>query len=128
MSEQHLMSGSRQESPAQADDGPGGSGNVAWEEDLENFAIPAGRELPQEVERLIRNQRPVQDRYDARKWQYHYLSGDKRFDAFIRKYEFRHKYRMAGGDGSNDFIGTFYLRGADDGEGQQTDEMQARDY
>ena len=121
------MSGSKQGS-AMADEEPGASGNVPWEEDLENFDIPEGRELPQEVQRLIRNQRPVQDRFDARKWQYHYLSGDKRFDAFIRRYEFRAEYRMAGGDGSNDFIGTFYLRGADDGEGQQTDEMQARDY
>ena len=88
------------------------AGQVEWKDDLENFTVPDGEELPQRIERLIRNNNRIDDRHDARKHILQYLRGDGKFDDFLANYEFALDYKMVDADGDdNDFIGTFNLKG-----------------
>jgi len=97
----------------------GGANDATWAADANNFAVPAMPlgELPKTLERRIINDKPVKDRYDARKWQQHVLSGDNKYDRFNELYEFRYEYRPVEEENSNHFYATYHLRGADGGEG-----------
>lgn len=77
--------------------------------------MPAGTDLPKTIERLISNDKPVKDRYDARKWQQHVLSGDEKYDQFNELYEFQYEFRPVDDENSNAFFATYHLRGASGG-------------
>lgn len=82
----------------------------AWKDDQENFTVPA-EELPTEIERLIPNQKPVKNDSDALTIQQQYLSENK-FDAFLAKYEFASKHRVANPQDkkTQNFIATYKLK------------------
>jgi hypothetical protein len=104
-----------QDNGSQGDHFEGGAQEAAaWAADAGNFTVPQG-ELPRTLERRIVNDKPVKDRFDARKWQQHYTANNERFNEC---YEFRYEYRPVEDDQSNDFYATYHLKGADGaGEG-----------
>jgi len=87
---------------------------AAWAAMTDNFAVPQGVDLPKTIERRIQNDKPVKDRYDARKWQQHTLSGDAKYDRFNELYEFQYEFRPVEDENSNHFYATYHLRGAND--------------